>query len=93
MQTAMETYYTDEHTYVGADLAALQAIEPSLTPPSATKGAQPLVTVAGTATTYTITVDVGDDERRSPSPRRRPASVTRTCTTVKRVRLPVGGAW
>jgi len=29
-QTAMESYYTDNQTYVGADLAALKAIEPSL---------------------------------------------------------------
>ena len=30
-QTAMETYYTDNQTYVGADKAALQTIEASLT--------------------------------------------------------------
>ena len=29
-QTAMETYYTDNQTYVGADAAALIAIEPAL---------------------------------------------------------------
>ena len=29
-QTALETYYTDKQTYVGADAAALQGIEPAL---------------------------------------------------------------
>ena len=29
-QTAMETYYTDSQEYTGADLTALQAVEPSL---------------------------------------------------------------
>ena len=30
MQTAEETFYTDEQDYTNGDLAALQAIEPSL---------------------------------------------------------------
>ena len=30
MQTAIETYYTDNQDYTGADLAALKVIEPSL---------------------------------------------------------------
>jgi type IV pilus assembly protein PilA len=40
MQTAMETFYTNEQTYTGADLTALKDIEPSLTV-AAGKGAQP----------------------------------------------------
>jgi type IV pilus assembly protein PilA len=53
MQTAMETYYTDEQTYAGATLAVLQDIEPSLV--VGASGAQPTVSVAGTDTTYTVT--------------------------------------
>jgi type IV pilus assembly protein PilA len=30
MQTAMETYYTDEQDYTNADLAAVKAIEPAI---------------------------------------------------------------
>jgi type IV pilus assembly protein PilA len=50
MQTAMETYYTDNQDYTNASLAALKTIEPSLNqnPPT------PAVTAAGTAT-YTLT--------------------------------------
>src|ERR1700743_1206862 len=36
-QTAMETFYTDHQTYVGADVSALTGIEPTLL-----KAAQPL---------------------------------------------------
>ena len=92
MQTAMETYYTDEHTYLGADLPALKLIEPSLTPPSATKGAQPLVTVAGTATTYTIksTSETTNDFIIAKAAA---GSVTRTCTVAKSFGCPSGGTW
>ena len=37
-QTAMETYYTDEQTYVGADVAAVRKIEPALNEGVATAG-------------------------------------------------------
>jgi prepilin-type N-terminal cleavage/methylation domain-containing protein len=42
MQTAMETLYTDEQSYVLGTLAKLQAIEPALNV-AAGKGAQPTV--------------------------------------------------
>jgi type IV pilus assembly protein PilA len=45
-QTALETYYTDEQNYDSADLAALQAIEPSL---------DGNVTVTAAGQTYTVT--------------------------------------
>ena len=92
MQTAMETYYTDEHTYLGADLPALQAIEPSLTPPSATKGAQPLVTVAGTATTYTIK-STSETTNTYLIAKAAAGSVARTCTVAKKFGCPSGGTW
>ena len=92
MQTAMETYYTDEQTYLGADLAALQAIEPSLTPPSATKGAQPAVTVAGDRDDLHDQVDVGNDEHVHHRQGR-----CRLCHAApargRQVRLPEGGKW
>ena len=50
MQTAMETYYTDEQTYTGATLAKLEAIEPAIGSGKAT----PSVKVAGDDTTYTV---------------------------------------
>jgi type IV pilus assembly protein PilA len=50
MQTAAETFYTDEQTYVGMDLAKLQAIEPSLNDGKAV--AQPVAGAAADA--YTV---------------------------------------
>jgi type IV pilus assembly protein PilA len=50
MQTAMETYYTDEQTYVGADLTKLKGIEPAIGAGKAT----PTVKVAGTVDSYTV---------------------------------------
>src|SRR3954447_17916713 len=50
-QTAMETYFTDNQTYVGADPSALQAIEPALQNANALA-----LSPAPTATGYTVTV-------------------------------------
>jgi type IV pilus assembly protein PilA len=46
--TAMETYYTDNEAYDGANSAALLAIEPSLNDPA-------LTTVTGAGQGYTLT--------------------------------------
>jgi type IV pilus assembly protein PilA len=52
MQTAMETCSTDNNgSYLTCNLAALQAIEPTLTAPS---GVTPTVNPAPTATSYTV---------------------------------------
>jgi type IV pilus assembly protein PilA len=50
MQTAMETYYTDNQKYDGADLATLQKIEPTLTQTPPAAGVS-----AAVGDTYTIT--------------------------------------
>jgi type IV pilus assembly protein PilA len=52
MQTAMETYYVDNQTYVAADIAALKKIEPSLNGGKATPA---VGTPAPSATTYVLT--------------------------------------
>jgi type IV pilus assembly protein PilA len=51
-QTAMETYYTDNQTYAGADQAAIREIEASL---STGAGATIDPGSTGTATTYKVT--------------------------------------
>ena len=49
----METYYTDEQTYVGADVAAVRKIEPALNEGVATAG----LAISGQAVDgYTIVV-------------------------------------
>jgi type IV pilus assembly protein PilA len=51
MQTAMETYYTDNQKYDGADLKALQNIEPSLKDTSGPTAGEPS---GQSATAYTL---------------------------------------
>jgi type IV pilus assembly protein PilA len=75
-QTALETYYTDGQTYVGADLAALQVIEPSLGTDANTPVSEPTVaasTYSVTATsktggTFTITRTAGGATTRTCGP-------------------------
>jgi len=92
MQTAMETYYTDEQTYVGATLPALVAIEPSLTVAAASKGAKPTVSVAGTATTYTVT-STSTTANVFNVVKAGAGTTTRTCTAVAKFGCPSTGTW
>jgi type IV pilus assembly protein PilA len=57
-QTAMETYYTDNQTYVGATTAKLVGIEPSLTDALAAPPAGNSLTIGAglSATGYDLTV-------------------------------------
>jgi type IV pilus assembly protein PilA len=73
-QTAMETYYTDNQTYVGATPAVLIGIEPALT------NAQGLSTGTPTATTYTLTVTSKASGTPTFSITNTGGTVTRTCS-------------
>ena len=53
-QTAMETYYTDEQTYVGADVAAVRKIEPALN--EGVAAGRSRRSPARRSTAYTVTV-------------------------------------
>jgi type IV pilus assembly protein PilA len=77
VQTAMETYYTDKQTYVGADADALKAIEPAvgnftgrLTFPTAVS-----------ATGYEIAVESKGANKNKFNIKNTAGVVTRTCTT------------
>jgi type IV pilus assembly protein PilA len=91
MQTAMETYYTDEQTYTGATLAKLQDIEPSLNV-TAGNGAQPTVTGAGTDTTYTVT-STSETTGVFNVIKAADGSSSRTCTPVGKYGCPSDGTW
>jgi type IV pilus assembly protein PilA len=80
MQTAMETYYTDEQTYEDADLAALQNIEPSLNFADGDAGAEPSVSVAGDETTYTVT-STSETDNVFNIVKADDGTATRTCST------------
>jgi len=78
-QSAAEAYYTDGQTYAGMDLAAMQAIEPSI--PSTGFA----VTANGTVGyTLTATSKSNNNGRTFTIEKTGPATVNRTCT-------PVGG--
>jgi type IV pilus assembly protein PilA len=89
MQTAQETYFTDNNAYA-ANLAALQTIEPALndvpnptTPPTATNAPAGGFTVTATSkagVAYTIL--------RSPT-----GTVTRSCLPVSKGGCNSGGSW
>jgi type IV pilus assembly protein PilA len=88
MQTAMETYYTDEQTYVGADLAKLQAIEPAIGAGKAT----PTVSTAGTLDAYAVR-STSKTTNAFTINKATNGSVTRNCTATSKYGCPSSGSW
>jgi len=86
-QTAMETYYTDEQTYLGADEAAVRAIEPSL---SAGVAATGLAISGQSDTAYTIVVTQAKTGSKFTITKATTGAVTRTCTTAGQKGCPSG---
>ena len=87
MQTAMETYYTDEQTYASQTAATLKAIEPAIGSGKAT----PLVNTAA-ADNY----EVQSTSKTGNIFRIRKASdgtVTRSCDTDGKFGCPSNGSW
>ncbi len=87
-QEAMETYYTDNQTYVGADAPALQGIEPALnnTP-------SPVVDTAA-ANNYALhTVSTSSTPVTFNVIRATTGIVTRTCTPTGKGGCPTSGNW
>ena len=85
-QTALETFYTDEQKYTGADLNALQVIEPSLNgssvtaSPTVTDTTYSVVATSKTGTTFTV--------RRLGT-----GEIERVCSAVTRKGGCNAGAW
>jgi type IV pilus assembly protein PilA len=88
MQTAMETYYTDEQTYLGADLTALKKIEIAIGSGKST----PAITTAGDATSYKV-------ESKSKTggtffiEKQTDGKVLRTCDKKGEFGCPTSGNW
>jgi len=83
-QTAMETHWQANNTYVGASLVALRAVEPSL---AAATGGPTFITPDQLSTTaYRLRVDSATSNRFTIT-RAASGAVTRICTRVK----PSGG--
>jgi type IV pilus assembly protein PilA len=92
-QTALETYYTDEQTYIGAtDGAAgtLVKIEPALNEGVAAAG----LAVTGQAVdAYVVTVTQAKTGSKFIITKSANGSVARTCTTAGTKGCPSGGTW
>jgi type IV pilus assembly protein PilA len=72
-QTALETYYTDNQDYTGADAAALKGIEPALQNANA-------LTVSGQSKTgYTVSVTSKSNDATVYTISNNAGVVTRTC--------------
>jgi type IV pilus assembly protein PilA len=89
-QTAMETYYTDNQTYVGGNKAALEAIEPTL------KDAKNLTPAGQGVNTYSVTVDSDSGADGGGSftiTRAADGSSSRTCANAGKGACKAGGVW
>ncbi len=75
MQTAMETYYTDNQSYANVDLAKLKAIEPSLNDGKAVPG-----TPTGGTSTYTVSSTSKSTNVFTLSKDTNAGTTSRTCT-------------
>ena len=87
-QTAMETFFTDNQTYVGGTPAALQGIEPAL------NNANGLATGNLAANTYTVSVTSRSSEATVYSiSRAANGTITRTCDDAGVNGCRAGGVW
>src|SRR3954452_11286896 len=85
--TAMKAFYTDNQTYVGATVAELKKIEPSL---GQGQGSTLAVTAAGV---NNYAVDVDSKTGNSFIVTEAAGTATRTCTTAGKAGCPAGGTW
>jgi type IV pilus assembly protein PilA len=89
-QTAMETYYTDNQTYVNGDAAALKLIEPALT------NAVGLAVSGQSTTGYSVSVNSKGSDKNVFTITNTGGTVTRTCTGANGLGkggCPAGGSW
>jgi type IV pilus assembly protein PilA len=94
-QTAMETFYTDHQTYVGANEAALVLIEPTLAhavdPVSA--GGNALTVSGQSGNGFTLTVTSQGSERDTFTIVTSDGKVTRSCTAPGSGGCPSSASW
>jgi type IV pilus assembly protein PilA len=86
-QTAMETYYTDNQTYIGADAAALQAIEPAL------QNAKGLAVRNASLTGYDVDVVSKSNDATKYTISNAAGVVSRTCDDSGKGGCSASGKW
>jgi type IV pilus assembly protein PilA len=84
-QTALETFYTDNQTYVGADKAALEGIEPAL------KSAKGLAVANQTTTGYAVTTESAGSNKNEFTITNAAGEVSRTCKVKGGTAVDKGG--
>jgi type IV pilus assembly protein PilA len=89
-QTAMETYYTDEQTYVNADEAAVRKIEPALSSGVAAAG---LAITGQSVDAYQIEVTQSKTGSKFRVTKASNGVVTRTCDTDGDKGCASNGSW
>jgi hypothetical protein len=83
----METWYTDNQTYVGATPSALQAIEPAL------NNAKDLATVPSGTTGYSVTVTSRSNDLTKYTITNAAGTVTRSCDDVSTGGCSASSKW
>ena len=91
MQTAEETYYTDEQKYT--DFPGLQAIEPSLNDLSSVKGTPTAVANGGPPTDGYVLTSTSKTNNVFTITKTNTGNVTRSCTTTATFGCPTSGSW
>jgi type IV pilus assembly protein PilA len=87
-QTAMETWYTDNQTYVGGTVATMEGIEPAL------KNATGRFTVdSALATDFAITVESVGNNKVKYTIGNTAGTVTRTCLPKSKGSCNAAGTW
>ena len=86
-QTALETYYTDNQDYTGADATALQGIEPAL------KNAKNLTVSGQSKTGYTVSVQSKSNTGTTFTITNAGGVVSRTCDKPGKGGCSASGSW
>jgi type IV pilus assembly protein PilA len=91
VQTALETWYTDNQSYAGATVAELEKIEPAIKQLALPAGR---LVVTPTADTYKVDLESkGSNKVKYTIDRTATGDVTRTCAPVSKGSCPAGGTW
>lgn len=86
-QTALETYYTDNQKYTGADKTVLEGIEPAM------KEFNSRLTLTVSDTGYTVDVESKGSSKNKFTIQNAAGSVARSCSTKGKGGCPTSGSW
>ncbi len=92
VQTALETWYTDNQSYAGGTVAELEKIEPAIKQLNSDTPTRLAVTPA--ADNYVVVLESkGSNKVKYTITRTATGDVTRTCAPISKGSCPAGGTW